>query len=113
MVTLELDPAMTIALEETARLFDSSLHVLFPTEPERQMLESAGFLTRKACQFHWANDGYRDFDEFLGRFSADKRKTYCLYEAERAEAIRNAARRNDIPADVIIQVDEITPAMFA
>ena len=47
---------------------------------------------------------------FLG---ADKRKTYCLYEAESAEAIRNAARRNDIPADVIIQVDEITPAMFA
>ena len=45
--------------------------------------------------------------------SADKRKTYCLYEAESAEAIRSAARRNDIPADVIIQVDEITPAMFA
>jgi len=45
--------------------------------------------------------------------SADKRKTYCLYEAESAEAIRIAARRNDIPADVIIQVDEITPAMFA
>jgi hypothetical protein len=45
--------------------------------------------------------------------SADKRKTYCLYEAESAEAIRQAARRNDIPADVIIQVDEITPAMFA
>ncbi len=45
--------------------------------------------------------------------SADKRKTYCLYEAESADAIRNAARRNDIPADVIIQVDEITPAMFA
>lgn len=45
--------------------------------------------------------------------SADKRKTYCLYEAESAEAIRNAARRNDIPADVIIQVDEITPTMFA
>ena len=45
--------------------------------------------------------------------SADKRKTYCLYEAESVEAIKNAARRNDIPADVIIQVDEITPAMFA
>jgi hypothetical protein len=45
--------------------------------------------------------------------SADKRKTYCLYEAESAEAIKKAARRNDIPADVIIQVDEISPAMFA
>ena len=33
-----------------------------------------GFSTRKGCQFHWRNDGYADFDEFLARFSADKRK---------------------------------------
>lgn len=52
----------------------SSLHVLFPTEPERETLASAGFLTRKGCQFHWANDGYGTFDDFLSRFSADKRK---------------------------------------
>jgi uncharacterized protein len=52
----------------------SSLHVLFPTEPEQQVLADSGFLTRKGCQFHWANDGYGSFDEFLGRFSADKRK---------------------------------------
>jgi hypothetical protein len=45
--------------------------------------------------------------------SADKRKTYCLYEAPSAEAIREAARRNNIPADVITQVDEISPEMFA
>jgi hypothetical protein len=41
--------------------------------------------------------------------SADKRKTYCLYEAPSAEAIREAARRNDIPADVIVPVGEIRP----
>jgi predicted N-acyltransferase len=52
----------------------SSLHVLFPTEAERQLLAGSGFLTRKACQFHWANDGYADFEGFLARFSADKRK---------------------------------------
>ena len=45
--------------------------------------------------------------------SADKRKTYCLYEAESADAIRNAARRANIPADVIIEVDQVTPEMFA
>jgi hypothetical protein len=45
--------------------------------------------------------------------SSDKRKTYCLYEAPSAEAIRRAAERANIPADVIIQVDEIGPAMFA
>jgi hypothetical protein len=36
--------------------------------------------------------------------SADKRKTYCLYEADSAEAIREAARRADLPADVVIEL---------
>jgi Nickel responsive protein SCO4226-like len=45
--------------------------------------------------------------------SADKKKTYCLYEAPSPEAIRAAARRNNIPADVIIEVSgEIGPQMF-
>lgn len=42
--------------------------------------------------------------------SADKRKTYCLYEAPNAEAIREAARRTNLPADVIIAVSELSPA---
>jgi hypothetical protein len=41
--------------------------------------------------------------------STDKRKTYCLYEAPNAEAIRVAAGRLNIPADVIIAVSEIRP----
>jgi hypothetical protein len=41
--------------------------------------------------------------------SADKRKTYCLYEASSAEQIREAAARNDIPADAIIAVSELEP----
>jgi hypothetical protein len=42
--------------------------------------------------------------------SADRRKTYCLYEAESAEAIREAARRAGVPADVVIEVgQEIRP----
>jgi hypothetical protein len=45
--------------------------------------------------------------------SADKKKSYCLYEAENPEAIRAAARRNNIPADVIIEVGgELSPTMF-
>ena len=44
--------------------------------------------------------------------SADKRKTYCLYEAPSAEAIREAARRLDMPADVIIEVSELNPAAY-
>ena len=39
--------------------------------------------------------------------SADKKKSYCLYEANNPEAIREAARRLNIPADVIIEVGEV------
>jgi len=47
----------------------SSMHVLFPDESERGALGNAGLLERKSCQFHWHNDDYADFDEFLGRFN--------------------------------------------
>ena len=39
--------------------------------------------------------------------SADKRKTYCLYEYPNVEAIREAARKARLPADVIIPVTEV------
>jgi hypothetical protein len=45
--------------------------------------------------------------------SADKKKTYCLYEAPSTEAIREAARRLNVPADVIVEVGELRPEMFA
>jgi hypothetical protein len=45
--------------------------------------------------------------------SPDKRKTYCLYEASSADAIRAAARKANIPADVVIEVEELRPEMFA
>jgi Protein of unknown function (DUF4242) len=59
-----------------------------------------------------ANDdeGVRWLFSFL---TPDKRKTYCLYEAPNAEAIRAAARRANLPADVVIEVSEIRPEMFA
>jgi hypothetical protein len=44
--------------------------------------------------------------------SADKKKTYCLYEAPNVEAIRAAARRANLPADVIIEVTELRPEAF-
>jgi len=41
--------------------------------------------------------------------SADKKKTYCLYEAPSAEAIRDAASRAGLPADVVVQVSKVQP----
>ncbi|HSG15839.1 MAG TPA: DUF4242 domain-containing protein [Anaerolineae bacterium] len=50
-----------------------------------------------------ADVGVRWIVSFL---SADKSKTFCLYEAPTAEAIREAARRAGIPADVVVEVAE-------
>ena len=44
--------------------------------------------------------------------SADKKKTYCLYEAPNAEKIREAAKRLNVPADVVIEVSNLKPEMF-
>lgn len=52
----------------------SSMHVLFPSAAELPLLENAGLLIRKDCQFHWHNNNYRDFDEFLDTFTSAKRK---------------------------------------
>jgi hypothetical protein len=41
--------------------------------------------------------------------SADRKKTYCLYEAPSADAIRAAARLNHIPADLVIEVSQLHP----
>lgn len=43
--------------------------------------------------------------------TADKRKTYCLYEAADEHALREAARRAGIPADVIIAVSKFGPEL--
>ncbi len=52
----------------------SSLHWLFTTDQETRSLEEQGLMRRVGCQFHWENQGYGSFDEFLGTFSAAKRK---------------------------------------
>lgn len=52
-------------------------------------------------------EGVRWLYSFL---SADRRKTYCLYEAPSPEAIRQAAVRAGLPADVIVEVtDRLLP----
>jgi hypothetical protein len=48
-------------------------------------------------------------DWLFSFLSADKRKTYCLYEATSPEAIREAASLAEIPSDSIIEVDKIAP----
>jgi predicted N-acyltransferase len=62
----------------------SSVLVLFPTEDENRLLDTAGFMKRSDCQFHWHNAGYANFDQFLETFTAEKRKK-CRRERRRVE----------------------------
>jgi Nickel responsive protein SCO4226-like len=52
-----------------------------------------------------SDEGVRWLFSFL---SADRRRTYCLYEAPSAAAIRSAAERANVPADAIVEVEDST-----
>ncbi|MCX4195590.1 GNAT family N-acetyltransferase [Methylobacterium radiotolerans] len=53
----------------------SSIHVTFMREAEWERAGAAGFLQRTDQQFHWQNDGYATFDDFLSALASRKRKT--------------------------------------
>jgi predicted N-acyltransferase len=79
-----------LALARNAEV--SSLHVLFPDEADAAALRGAGMLERSGVQFHWRNAGYRDFEDFLGALSHDKRKK-IRQERRRVEASGVTLRR--------------------
>ncbi len=80
----------------------SSVHITFCTAAEYQALGEAGWLQRIGVQFHWHNQGYGDFDDFLGALSSRKRK-----------AIRR--ERRDAQAGLTIKAltgGELTPRIW-
>src|SRR5688572_6182184 len=63
----------------------SSLHVTFATRAESDLLEQVGFLTRLGVQYHWNNNGYGTFDDFLAALNSRKRKAVRKERAAVAE----------------------------
>ena len=61
----------------------SSVHLNFIEAEEAKLLSETGMLHRTDQQFHWQNDGYGSFDDFLGALSSAKRKNL---RKERAKA---------------------------
>jgi uncharacterized protein len=61
----------------------SSAHATFIAEEEVPLFEETGWLIRADTQFHWHNQGYGSFEDFLGQLSSRKRKT-IRKERERA-----------------------------
>lgn len=77
----------------------SSAHATFVEEAELEMFRAAGWLVRTGMQFHWTNQGYASFDDFLAALSSRKRK-----------AIRKERAAAQAAVDIeIIQGDAITP----
>ncbi len=67
----------------------SSLHVTFLGGDEWRRLGGVGLLMRNGIQFHWQNDGYRTFDDFLAAFSSRKRKAV---KKERRDALASGLK---------------------
>jgi predicted N-acyltransferase len=79
----------------------SSVHVTFAREPEWKFLAAQGFLQRNDQQFHWHNQGYRCFEDFLNSLNSRHRKAI---RRERRDALANgitihALTGNDITED--------------
>lgn len=67
--------AIISATLEVAREHNtSSVHWLFPTTDEKELLQQQGFAIRLGCQYHWHNRSYESFDHYLEQFSSRKRK---------------------------------------
>ncbi len=61
-----------VSLMEENKL--SSLHILFPDAEQMSLFEQVEGLPRITIQYHWLNEGYRDFQDFTSSLSSKKRK---------------------------------------
>ncbi len=84
-------------LQLCERIKASSFHITFLTEAEWRYLGSLGMLRRTDQQFHWCNNDYATFDDFLNQLSSRKRKNI------RKE--RGLALENDITIELLTGSD--------
>ena len=81
----------------------SSVHVTFAQEPDIAALKQAGYLERNDLQFHWQNEGFGTYDDFLATLASRKRKAL---KRERREALAN-----EITIDVL-SGNDLTEAVW-
>ena len=88
----ELAPALLGALEAVVDQNGlSSAHATFIAPDQLSLFEEAGWLVRQGTQFHWTNDGYSSFDDFLAALASRKRKAI---RKERAAAVNGLTIRH-------------------
>jgi hypothetical protein len=79
--------------EASEKIGASSAHVTFCTETEWTALGEAGWLQRMNLQFHWRNEGYATFEDFLAALSSRKRKQIRKERERAAEGLTIRALR--------------------
>lgn len=85
----------------------SGVHANFLRDDEREAFVAEGFAPRLGLQYHWRNDGYADFDDFLQRFRSKRRNQVRRELREIATAgIRIEALQGDALRD------ELAPVLF-
>ena len=85
-------PALIAALEAVTDQHQlSSAHATFVSPDQLPLFEAAGWLIREGTQFHWRNDGYATFDDFLAALASRKRKAI---RKERAAAVEGLTIRH-------------------
>ncbi|MBV8238466.1 MAG: N-acetyltransferase [Sphingomonas sp.] len=91
-------PALIAALEAvTDRHQLSSAHATFVAPDQVPLFEAAGWLIRQGTQYHWRNQGYAGFDDFLAQLSSRKRKAI---RKERAAAVAGLTIRHLTGAEI-------------
>ncbi len=89
---------LAASLEElAARIGAPSAHVNFIGEDDATSLAAAGWLARIGVQFHWLNEDYQSFDDFLRSRASRKRKAIAR---ERREAVDGLSIRRLIGAEI-------------
>ncbi|WP_404365899.1 GNAT family N-acetyltransferase [Sphingomonas sp. MMS24-J45] len=85
-------PALIAAIEAVTDQHGlSSAHATFVSPDQVPAFEAAGWLIREGLQFHWQNQGYATFDDFLGELASRKRKAI---RKERAAAVEGLTIRH-------------------
>ncbi|HEU0043221.1 GNAT family N-acetyltransferase [Sphingomonas sp.] len=91
-------PALIAALEAVTDQHGlSSAHTTFVAPEQVPLFEAAGWLIRQGTQFHWQNEGYATFDDFLAQLASRKRKAI---RKERAAAVEGLTVRHLVGAEI-------------
>ena len=93
-----LAPALIASIEAVTDQHSlSSAHVTFVAPEQLPLFEAAGWLIRAGTQFHWHNQGFSGFDDFLSELASRKRKAI---RKERSHAVEGLTIRHVTGADI-------------